>query len=570
MERSKPETSKLERSKPEINKQKGEKQAWEQEKQFLDGQKSIEQRDGKQKVGEQQQKQEHQVISVFVENIPKAMHWKGLWHTFARHGDVIGSFIARKLSRGGKMFGFVRMKNRADALRVIEWLNGFMLYGFRLTVNLARPYKEIYKKKNYEMGGINYRKNGLSRADFETGNQRDIPKRISGHVDDEELWRLRRCLVGEMSSVCSTRSIALRLQAWGLGEINVRRMGSKFFLLSFDDDDLYMMLEDLNWSYLKEIFVEIRPWSESLFQPDRVTWLEMSGIPLHCWNHTTVRRVGELWGTFEAFGENIKHDKDCEKVSVLISTSQKKKIEEVIEVKVGGTIFEVSVRELGFSDNSSVGMVVKNDTIKKNTNEDSESTAESVSALEKKLSSDGDRSQSRMEEEALNAMCVDKNFIYCQAQGSEEACYQLGESEQIGGTFEEQPVVVVENLEKQSGAMEKTRGIECDRIVGSSSKGRNWAEVVKKTPHETDDRPSLIQIAKNESQFIEAEKLLYEKAIEDGSNMGCKLTDPNKESWAKEIENKMNTGWGPNTKLSDKSTGTHSEEERDNYFFFQI
>ncbi|KAK9002327.1 hypothetical protein V6N11_025011 [Hibiscus sabdariffa] len=157
-----------------------------------------------------------------------------------------------------------------------------------------------------------------------------------------------------------------------------------------------------------------------------------------------------------------------------------------------------------------------------------------------------------------------------QAQGSEEACYQLGESEQIGGTFEEQPVVVVENLEKQSGAMEKTRGIECDRIVGSSSKGRNWAEVVKKTPHETDDRPSLIQIAKNESQFIEAEKLLYEKAIEDGSNMGCKLTDPNKESWAKEIENKMNTGWGPNTKLSDKSTGTHSEEERDNYFFFQI
>ncbi|KAL4318899.1 hypothetical protein GQ457_18G023820 [Hibiscus cannabinus] len=346
--------------------QKGEKQAWEQEKQPLDGQKSREQRDGKQKVGEQQQKQEHQVVSVFVENIPKAMHWKGLWHTFARHGDVIGSFIARKLSRGGKRFGFVRMKNRADALRVIERLNGFMLYGFRLTVNLARPYKEIYKKKNYEMGGINYRKIGLPRLDFEAGNQRDIPKRISGHVDDEELWRLRRCLVGEMSSVCSTRSIALRLQDWGLGEIN--------------------------------------------------------------------------------------------------------------------------------------------------------------------------------------------------AQGSEEACYQLGESEQIGGTFKDQPAVVSENLEKQPGEMEKTRGIECDQIVCTSSKGLNWAEAVKKNLNETDDRPSLIQIAKDESQVIEAENLLYAKAVEDVSNMGCKLTGPNNESWAKEIENKMNTGWDPNTKLSDKSSGTHTRK----------
>ncbi|KAK8696917.1 hypothetical protein V6N13_113087 [Hibiscus sabdariffa] len=444
-----------------------------------------------------------------------------------------------------------------------------MLYGFRLTVNLARPFKEIYKKKNYEMDGINYRKNGLPRLDFEAGNQRDIPKRISGHVDDEELWRMKRCLVGEMSFVCSTRSIALRLQDWGLGEINVRRMGRKIFLLSFDDDELYMMLEDLNWSYLKEIFAEIKPWSESLSQPDRATWLEISGIPLHCWNHTTVRRVGELWGTFEAFGENIMHDKDCEKVSVLISTSQKKRIEDVIEVEVGGTIFEVGVRELGFSYNSSVGMVVKNDTMKKNAKDDSGSTAESVSVLEKKLSSDGDQSQSRMEEEALNAMCTDKNFNYCQAQGSEEAGYQLGESEQIGGTFKEQPVVVFENHEKQPGAMEKTKGIECDQIVDTISKGLNWVEAVKKTLHETNERPNLIQPVKDKSQSSEAEDLIYAKAVEDVSNMGCKLTGPNNESWAKEIENKMNTRWGPNNKLSDKSTGTHSEEERDNSFFFQ-
>ncbi|KAL4271766.1 hypothetical protein GQ457_13G029460 [Hibiscus cannabinus] len=162
------------------------------------------------------------------------------------------------------------------------------------------------------------------------------------------------------------------------------------------------------------------------------------------------------------------------------------------------------------------------------------------------------------------------SMIMFKAQGSEEACYQLGESEQIGGTFKDQPAVVSENLEKQPGEMEKTRGIECDQIVCTSSKGLNWAEAVKKNLNETNDRPSLIQIAKDESQVIEAENLLYAKAVEDVSNMGCKLTGPNNESWAKEIENKMNTGWDPNTKLSDKSSGTHSEEERDNYFFSEL
>ncbi|KAK8631331.1 hypothetical protein V6N13_080090 [Hibiscus sabdariffa] len=66
------------------------------------------------------------------------MEWQGLWHTFARHGDVVDTFIARKQSRGGKKFGFVRFANKIDAERVIEKLNGFTIYGFRLSVKMAR------------------------------------------------------------------------------------------------------------------------------------------------------------------------------------------------------------------------------------------------------------------------------------------------------------------------------------------------------------------------------------------------------------------------------------------------
>ncbi|KAK8560594.1 hypothetical protein V6N13_083031 [Hibiscus sabdariffa] len=51
------------------------------------------------------------------------------------------------------------------------------------------------------------------------------PKRISSHVEAEDLWKLKRCLVGEMVNVCSVESILRRLQGWRCGEIKVQRLG---------------------------------------------------------------------------------------------------------------------------------------------------------------------------------------------------------------------------------------------------------------------------------------------------------------------------------------------------------
>ncbi|KAK8714483.1 hypothetical protein V6N13_149673 [Hibiscus sabdariffa] len=107
--------------------------------------------------------------------------------------------------------------------------------------------------------------------------------------------------------ICSAKSIMTRLHEWGLGNINIHRMRGEYYHISIEDDELYIMLEDLNWSYLKEIFSEVGPWLESMNRRERATWLEVKGVPLHCWNDTTLKRVAEIWGTFEALGENVSH-----------------------------------------------------------------------------------------------------------------------------------------------------------------------------------------------------------------------------------------------------------------------
>ncbi|KAK8709831.1 hypothetical protein V6N13_060833 [Hibiscus sabdariffa] len=67
-------------------------------------------------------------------------------------------------------------------------------------------------------------------------------------------------------------------------------MDGKTYPISFTDDEMFMMLEDVNWAYLKEIFSEVHPWKEKVRYGARATWIEIYGIPLHCWNHGTIKK----------------------------------------------------------------------------------------------------------------------------------------------------------------------------------------------------------------------------------------------------------------------------------------
>ncbi|KAK5802318.1 hypothetical protein PVK06_029906 [Gossypium arboreum] len=59
-----------------------------------------------------------------------------------------------------------------------------------------------------------------------------------------------------------------------------------------------------------------------------------AGIPLHCWNYQTTRRVVEIWGELVAMGENFSMMHNFEKMDVLIITKQVKRIDEVIKIEV--------------------------------------------------------------------------------------------------------------------------------------------------------------------------------------------------------------------------------------------
>ncbi|KAK8570806.1 hypothetical protein V6N13_103208 [Hibiscus sabdariffa] len=385
-----------------------------------------------------------EVTTLFVENIPATLHWKGLWFAFARHGDVVNVYIARKLSRGGKRFGFVRMKERIDAVKAIERLQGFVLYGSRLTVKLANAQGgsrltsvNLSNIDDFRREARRVRINKEDETEKVTGDQNlseeSKHKRLSGHVENEDLWGLRRCLVEETTTVCSLSYIHNRLIEWGVREIKIQRMGAKLFLLTIADEDLFLLLEDLNWSYLKEIFSKVTLWSEKMNYLERATWLEVRGIPILGWNYTNLKKIAELWGTFEFLGENANHTLDCERVTVLISTKQVKRIEEEIEMEIGGEIFVLSISELGFKDDSVLTLEkrVKKGREDRDIPEDSDSVSDAISS-EKGVVVE-DRCNSGTEVDVINAMCTERDYDDCFLREN-NACGSRGiEEEWMGG-----------------------------------------------------------------------------------------------------------------------------------------
>ncbi|KAH1063391.1 hypothetical protein J1N35_028378 [Gossypium stocksii] len=63
---------------------------------------------------------------------------------------------------------------------------------------------------------------------------------------------------------CDTKSLTERIARIGLGKIKIRRIQGRHFLIEIPDMELLELLKQHDWTYLREFFVKIEPWSESL------------------------------------------------------------------------------------------------------------------------------------------------------------------------------------------------------------------------------------------------------------------------------------------------------------------
>ncbi|KAL4366696.1 hypothetical protein GQ457_05G034330 [Hibiscus cannabinus] len=387
--------------------------------------------------------------TVFVSNLPPRLHWQGLWFAFARYGDVIDAFIPAKKSKTGFRYGFVRFLKLEDAERAISHLSGSVLYGNRLNASLARFSDKLEDRKskqmknnvlkNEEASKIISRTVGNMSSDSQDSQMKPRLKRVLGHVEEEALKKLEKCLIGTMATVCSTCQVQDRLQAWGLNDVTVKYMGGCRFLIDIKDQEVKSKLQLQEWAILKEVFSEVEAWTEVFHLPERTTWIQVTGVPLHCWNLTTFKRIVDYWGSLISLGENASQSIDCEKVTLLISTQHKGRINEVIEVEVGRDCFLVQVDELGLNFHPKQSDVPLQSKAKKSVEYSLGSSSDPSSVPDHSTAqTNGSRFNCIEEDEVAKAICLEKGSLVNEFSSEINAMTSLGEKVFLGNLqFEE-------------------------------------------------------------------------------------------------------------------------------------
>lgn len=83
------------------------------------------------------------IDTLFVANLSDSTSRSWLMVTFRRWGPVTDAFIPKTKDAVGRIFGFVRMASSRQAEKTMTTLNGHVMQGWKLLVNLARFKRKV-------------------------------------------------------------------------------------------------------------------------------------------------------------------------------------------------------------------------------------------------------------------------------------------------------------------------------------------------------------------------------------------------------------------------------------------
>jgi len=88
-------------------------------------------------------------MNIYVGNLPYSTTEEELKNLFAQYGTVTSTvIISDRFSGRSKGFGFVEMAAQREGETAIAALDGYMLNGRNLRVNMARPRTERPRRRN--------------------------------------------------------------------------------------------------------------------------------------------------------------------------------------------------------------------------------------------------------------------------------------------------------------------------------------------------------------------------------------------------------------------------------------
>ncbi|GJR55405.1 RNA-directed DNA polymerase, eukaryota [Tanacetum coccineum] len=327
---------------------------------------------------------ENIATSFYVTNMPPALTSKGLWNVCASHGRLVDAFIANKLSKGGKRFGFIKFLGVKDANSIVNsmsniWIGSFHLY-ITLALNqhpntktLAPKYTQSQPKPTNAFTTANNHNAFPSLNNIATNNKppeikthqpkpsysstlkyvpistsnetKPIQKRTITLTEQETInvENTDTILLVKLKDIDSMENMYVICRNEGFLDLNIHHVGGYWIWIQFPSSMSCSKFQE-NES-LKRLYSIKRAPMPNFKIDERILWIEVSGLPLCAWGSMAYKKIASSFGKFLFFEK--EESTALSSGRLCISTKSHQLISETVQVDIKNESFEVSVQEIG-------------------------------------------------------------------------------------------------------------------------------------------------------------------------------------------------------------------------------
>ncbi|GJY85006.1 RNA-directed DNA polymerase, eukaryota [Tanacetum coccineum] len=300
--------------------------------------------------------------TVYITNFPTSLGSKDLWKTCSEHGTVADVYIARKLSKIGRRFAFVRFLKVKNTGSLIDDLNKIWIGTYHLFAAMARfgrkpndasipTQKPIHPQKQTKPiptpSHVNSNRSYASALNGKS-SQNQVPKETvilkSVTLDASdliEICEMRNVILVKARDVHLILNINNVLRKEGFYGFQAKYIGGMWLWIEFDSIESCQKLQsnsEMSW-----YFTQMKHVTQTFKVDDRMVWIEIGGLPLNAWTPKAFKKIACIWGE-PLFVDDDPND-NVAMGRVCIRTTIHGQINETCKVMIHGQSHNVRVKE---------------------------------------------------------------------------------------------------------------------------------------------------------------------------------------------------------------------------------
>lgn len=282
---------------------------------------------------------------------------------------VVDVYIAGKLNKFGKRFGFVRFIRVRNEKALEKELNSIWNGGYKLFVciekfrrkphevvrrkevtHLATPFEQVKLGAKRHSSYADAVKNatgaceaGKPKNTTKMANQDPNRFRVSveSKINTDIVQHLQSHFVAR--SVQALFNLVDLCNLEGLGDFRFHYLGGRWVLVKCPEN--FSPSSDPRTPKLNKWFSSFDPWSIDFEVDERLVWLNIEGVPLKVWNPNTFISIPSRWGEVLISEPHWNKSTDLRRGKVCVLSKIHEFISVSEEIQVDGKVVVVRVSE---------------------------------------------------------------------------------------------------------------------------------------------------------------------------------------------------------------------------------